>query len=77
MFTHRVSKPLAAQRTGRPPQNHKTGVLPHRFRSTFPDWAAEQTTHTREVIESALVWVVQNMSNRPTYSRTSLTAAVG
>ena len=34
--------------------------MPHGFRSSFPDWAAEETNHPREVIEAALTHVVQN-----------------
>ena len=36
------------------------GVVPHGFRSTFRDWAAEETNHPREVVEAALAHVVQN-----------------
>ena len=32
----------------------RTGFTTHGFRSTFRDWAAEQTSFPREVIESAL-----------------------
>ena len=35
-------------------------AVPHRFRSTFRDWAAEETNHPREVVEAALAHVVQN-----------------
>ena len=35
-------------------------AIPHGFRSSFRDWAAEQTNHPREVIEAALAHVVQN-----------------
>ena len=34
--------------------------MPHGFRSTFRDWAAEETDHPREVIEAALAHVVWN-----------------
>ena len=30
-----------------------TRPVPHGFRSSFRDWAAEETNHTREVIEAA------------------------
>lgn len=33
-------------------------VVPHGFRSTFRDWAAEQTNHSRELIELSLAHVV-------------------
>ena len=35
-------------------------AVPHGFRSTFRDWAAEETDHPREVIEAALAHVVRN-----------------
>ena len=34
--------------------------MPHGFRSSFRDWAAEETDHPREVIEAALAHVIQN-----------------
>ena len=34
--------------------------VPHGFRSSFRDWAAEETDHPREVIEAALAHMVQN-----------------
>ena len=34
------------------------GAVPHGFRSTFRDWAAEETNHPREVVEAALAHVV-------------------
>ena len=33
---------------------------PYGFRSSFRDWAAEETNHPREVIKAALAHVVQN-----------------
>ena len=35
-------------------------AVPHGFRSTFRDWAAEETNHPREVVEAAPAHVVQN-----------------
>ena len=35
-------------------------AVPHGFRSTFRDWAGEETDHPREVIEAALAHVVRN-----------------
>ena len=35
-------------------------AVPHGFRSTFRDWAAEKTNHPREVVEAALAHIVQN-----------------
>ena len=34
--------------------------VPHGFRSSFRDWAAEETDHPREVVEAALAHRVQN-----------------
>ena len=39
---------------------HKIAAVPHGFRSSFRDWAAEETDHPREVIEAALAHVVRN-----------------
>ena len=41
-------------------QWHRVAAVPHGFRSSFRDWAAEETDHPREVIEAALAHVVQN-----------------
>ena len=38
----------------------RIAAVPHGFRSSFRDWAAEKTDHPREVIEAALAHVVQN-----------------
>ena len=35
-------------------------AVPHCFRSSFRDWAAEETDHPREVAEAALAHVVHN-----------------
>ena len=36
------------------------GAVLHGFRSSFRDWAAEETSHPREVVEAALAHVIQN-----------------
>ena len=41
-------------------QYHEAAAVPPGFRSSFRDWAAKMTDHPREVIEAALVHVVQN-----------------
>ena len=46
-------------------------AVPHGFRSSFRDWAAEETNHPREVIEAALAHVVQNRVEAA-YRRTDL-----
>ena len=35
-------------------------AVPHGFRSSFRDWASEETDHPREVVEAALAHVVRN-----------------
>ncbi|MCY4635425.1 MAG: hypothetical protein OXG04_13130 [Acidobacteria bacterium] len=35
-------------------------AVPHGFRSSFRDWAAERTNHPREVVEAARAHVVGN-----------------
>ena len=46
-------------------------AVSHGFRSSFRDWAAEETNHPREVIEAALAHVVQNRVEAA-YRRTDL-----
>ena len=38
----------------------KIAAVPHGFRSSFRDWAAEKTDYPREVIEAAPAHVVRN-----------------
>ncbi|MCY3757212.1 MAG: integrase arm-type DNA-binding domain-containing protein [Acidobacteria bacterium] len=64
------SGPLVFSRRGGKPLNDKElrwlvreqgiAAVPHGFRSSFRDWAAEETDHPREVIEAALAHVVRN-----------------
>ncbi len=53
-------KPLDDRRFRRLLQRHRVAAVPHGFRSSFRDWAAEETDHPREVIEAALAHVVAN-----------------
>ena len=46
-------------------------AVPHGLRSTFRDWAAEETDHPREVVEAALAHVIQNKVEA-TYARSDL-----
>ena len=39
-------------------QDGRTGVTPHGFRSTFRDWAAEQTHYQNHVVEMALAHTI-------------------
>ena len=47
------------------------GAVPHGFRSSFRDWAAEETDHPREVAEAALAHVIRNQVEAA-YRRTDL-----
>ena len=49
----------------------KIAAVPHGFRSSFRDWAAEDTDHPREVVEAALAHVVKNRVEAA-YRRTDL-----
>ena len=52
-------------------QYHGISTVPHGFRSSFRDWAAEKTDHPRAVIEAALAHVVQNKV-KAAYARSDL-----
>lgn len=47
-------------------------VVPHGFRSTFRDWAAEKTEHDSDVIEMSLAHAIKNATERA-YRRGNLT----
>ena len=46
-------------------------AVPHGFRSSFRDWAAERTSTPREVVEAALAHTVQNHTEAA-YARSDL-----
>ena len=52
--------PLPEKKLRRLLQDRNIAAVPHGFRSTFRDWAAEETNHPREVVEAALAHMVQN-----------------
>ena len=52
-------------------KEHGIAAVPHGFRSSFRDWAAEKTDHPREVVEAALAHVVQNQIEAA-YARSDL-----
>ena len=60
MFPSRRGKVLAEGGISKLVKLLGIAAVPHGFRSSFRDWAAEQTNHPREVIEAALAHVVQN-----------------
>ena len=46
-------------------------AVPHGFRSSFRDWAAERTSTPRDVVEAALAHTVQNPTEAA-YARSDL-----
>ena len=60
VFTRRGGKPLNDKQLRSLVREQGIAAVPHGFRSSFRDWAAEETDHPREVIEAALAHVVRN-----------------
>ena len=60
VFPMRSARSIASSTFPKMLQQHEVAAVPHGFRSSFRDWAAEMTDHPREVIEAALAHVVQN-----------------
>ena len=60
VFPMRSGRPISASTLLKMLNDLRIEAVPHGFRSSFRDWAAEKTDHPREVIEAALAHVVQN-----------------
>ena len=60
VFTHGGGRPMHDSQVRRLLRELGVAAVPHGFRSTFRDWAGEETDHSREVIEAALAHVVRN-----------------
>ena len=60
VFPMRSGRPISASTLLKVLNDLRIAAVPHGFRSSFRDWAAEKTDHPREVIEAALAHVVQN-----------------
>ncbi len=60
VFPMRSGRAISASTLPKMLQQHEIAAVAHGFRSSFRDWAAEETNHPREVIEAALAHVVQN-----------------
>ena len=71
VFPSQGVKPISVTRLGRMLSNLKIDAVPHGFRSSFRDWAAELTDHPREVVEAALAHVVGNQTEAA-YARSDL-----
>ena len=71
VFPMRSGRPIAASTLPKMLRQHGIAAVAHGFRSSFRDWAAEETDHPREVIEAALAHVVQNKV-KAAYARSDL-----
>ena len=71
VFPSQGGKPISITRLPRLLHNLKVAALPHGFRSSFRDWAAEETNHPREVVEVALAHAVANQTEAA-YARSDL-----
>jgi len=60
VFVNERGKVLDGKRLNRLLRKHGIAAVPHGFRSSFRDWAAEKTDHPREVVEAALAHVVKS-----------------
>ena len=60
VFPMRSGRPISKSTLPKMLQYHRIAAVAHGFRSSFRDWAAEETDHPREVIEAALAHVVGN-----------------
>ncbi len=71
IFTREGGRPLGSGRLRKLLRWNGIAAVPHGFRSSFRDWAAEETDHPREVVEAALAHVVKNKVEAA-YRRTDL-----
>ena len=71
VFTLGDGQPIFDKRLRRLLRKLEIAAVPHGFRSSFRDWAAEETDHPREVVEAALAHVVRNKVEAA-YRRTDL-----
>ena len=71
VFTVGDGKPMSKNRLRRRLQKLRMGAVPYGFRSSFRDWAAEETDHPREVAERTLAHKVPNPIEAA-YRRTDL-----
>ena len=71
VFPNQGGKPIHETRLSKLLKNERIAAVPHGFRSSFRDWAAEETDHPREVIEAALGHAVANRTEAA-YARSDL-----
>ncbi len=71
VFRSPRGKPLSDMTLSKLIKELGIAAVPHGFRSTFRDWAAEETNHPREVVEAALAHTVRNPTEAA-YARSDL-----
>ena len=71
VFRSPRGKPLSAVTLPRLTKELGIAAVPHGFRSSFRDWAAERTNAPRDVVEAALAHTVQNPTEAA-YARSDL-----
>ena len=71
VFPNPRGKPLSDITLSRLIKELGIAAVPHGFRSSFRDWAAEQTNTPREVVEAALAHTVRNPTEAA-YARSDL-----
>ncbi len=71
VFRSLRGKPLSSVTLPRLTKDLGIAAVPHGFRSSFRDWAAERTNTPREVVEAALAHTVQNPTEAA-YARSDL-----
>ena len=60
LFPSPSGKPLSDMTLSKLIKEQGIKAVPHGFRSSFRDWAAEETDHPREVVEAALSHQVED-----------------
>ena len=71
VFPSRRGKTLSDMALSKLVKEQGIDAVPHGFRSSFRDWAAERTNHPWEAVEAALAHVVQN-TVEAAYARSDL-----
>ena len=71
VFPSVTGKPMSDSTLSKLLKENNVGAVPHGFRSSFRDWAAERTSFHREVVEAALAHKVANKVEAA-YFRTDL-----
>ena len=71
VFPSRRGKPLSDMTLSKLIKELGIAAVPHGFRSSFRDWASEQTNTPREVVEAALAHTVRNLTEAA-YARSDL-----